>query len=153
MARTATGRPQYETSLDRVGLAIGVGGLIGGVIAALLTVAAGGASAVGVVVALFAGTVMTALGITALALAPWAVMHASGRRGPLGAALLGAGIGFVLFLGGLTYGFGLATMPAMDGRTLFFRWASSIATSLVLAAMSAGVALAMWRVAYRRVDG
>lgn len=144
-------RPRYETSLDRIGWAIGIGGLIGGMIAAILTVASGSTGAAGVILALIAGTAMTALGITALAVAPWALLHLAGRRGPASAASLGACIGFVVSLGGLTYGFGLAAMPALDARTLFFRWASGIATSLVMAAITAGIGVAMWRVAYRRM--
>ena len=151
MAQMMSGRPHYETSLDRVGLAIATGGLIGGVIAMLLTVVTGGASPLGVVTALIAGSIMTALGITALAILPWLVLHLNGRRGPLTAAATGAAIGFILFLGGQTYGFGLFAMPAMDGRTLLFRWASGVATSIVMAAAAAGIAVAMWRIAYRRV--
>ena len=60
-------------------------------------------------------------------------------------------IGFVLFLGGQTYGYGMFAMPAMDARTLLYRWASGFLTSLVMAAMAAGIAVVMWRVAYRKV--
>ncbi|MBS0478128.1 MAG: hypothetical protein JSR79_02375, partial [Proteobacteria bacterium] len=97
------------------------------------------------------GSLMTALSITALAAIPWALLHGSGRRGPIAASALGAAIGFVLFLGGQTYGYGLFAMPAMDARTLLYRWASGLLTSLIMAAMAAGIAVAMWRVAYRRV--
>ena len=141
---------RYETSVDRVGLAIAAGGLMGGAIAATMMAFAG--STVGAIaMAVLVGTIMTALAITALAAIPWALLHATGRRGPLNAAMLGAIIGFLLFLGGQTWGYGLFAMPAMDMSTLVFRWASGIATSLVMAAMSAGVAVVMWRVAYRRV--
>jgi hypothetical protein len=43
------------------------------------------------------------------------------------------------------------TMPAMDARTLLYRWASGFLTSIVMAAMAAGIAVVMWRVAYRKV--
>lgn len=151
MAREWTGRPHYETSLDRVGLAIGAGGLIGGALAVLLALVAGGASPLGIATALLVGSMMTALGVTALAIVPWTFLHVNNRRGPVTAASLGAVIGFVLFLGGQTYGYGLFAMPAMDSRTLFFRWASGVATSVVMAALAAGIAVVMWRVAYRRV--
>ncbi len=59
--------------------------------------------------------------------------------------------GFALFLGGQTYGFGLFAMPPTDSRTLMFRWISAIATSMILAGMSAAIGLVMWRVAYRRI--
>ncbi|HEX7693581.1 MAG TPA: hypothetical protein VF409_03780 [Sphingomonas sp.] len=152
MSRNVAQRRRYETTLDRVGLAIGAGGLMGGLIA-MLMMAFGGALAVGTLaMALAIGSLLTALAITALAAFPWMMLHAAGRRGPVCAALLGAAIGFVVFLGGQTWIFGILEIPAMDARTLLFRWASGIATSLVMAAMSAGVAVVMWRVAYRRVE-
>jgi hypothetical protein len=151
MARSWPGQPHYQTSIDRVGLAIGAGGLIGGAIALILSVLSGQATPLGAMAALVLGTIMTALGITALAIVPWTLLHVNGRRGPVTAAMLGAAIGFMLFLGGQTWGFGLFAMPPMDARTLFFRWASAIATSVVIAALAAGIAVVMWRVAYRRV--
>ena len=152
MSRNMAQRRRYETTLDRVGLAIAAGGLMGGAIAALM-MAFGGALGFGALaMALVVGSLLTALAITALAAFPWMLLHAAGRRGPVSAALLGAAIGFVVFLGGQTWIFGLMEIPAMDARTLLFRWASGIATSLVMAAMSAGIAVVMWRVAYRRVD-
>jgi hypothetical protein len=57
-----------------------------------------------------------------------------------------------VFLGGQTWIYGLVEMPALDARTLLFRWASGIATALVMGMMSAGIAVVMWRVAYRRAD-
>ncbi|WP_294046281.1 hypothetical protein [Sphingomonas sp.] len=143
--------PLYETSIERVGLAIGAGGAMGGAIATLLLAFAGGYSLGTMVSALVIGALLTALGVTALAAIPWALLHASGRRGPVAAAAVGAVIGFVLFLSGQTYGFGFSPAPAMDAGTWLYRWASGIATSLVMAAMAAGVAVVMWRVAYRRV--
>ncbi|MEO5492549.1 MAG: hypothetical protein ABIR08_00815 [Sphingomonas sp.] len=141
----------YETSIDRVGLAIGAGGLMGGAIGVLLMVFAGTYHIGALLAGLLIGSLMTALSITALAAIPWALLHASGRRGPIAAAALGAAIGFVLFLGGQTYGYGMFTMPAMDARTLLYRWASGFLTSVIMAAMAAGIAVVMWRVAYRRV--
>ena len=149
-ARTAS--RQYQTSIDRVGLAIGAGGLMGGAIGVLLLVFGGTHNVGALLVALLIGSVMTALSVTALAAIPWALLHASGRRGPFAAAALGAAIGFVLFLGGQTYGYGLFAMPVMDARTLLYRWASGFLTSLVMAAMAAGIAVVMWRVAYRKAD-
>ena len=140
---------RYETSIDRIGLAIGAGGLMGGAIAALLMGFAG-ATIGALAIALLVGTIMTALAITALAAIPWAMLHAVGRSGPVSAALLGATIGFLLFLGGQTWGYGFL-MPPMDVTTLVFRWASGIATSVVMAAMSGGIAVVMWLVAYRRI--
>lgn len=151
MSREKAEPLRYETAIDRVGLAIGAGGLMGGAIVALMMAFAGPIAVGTLMIALLVGSLMTALAITALAAIPWAIMHAAGRRGPLGAALLGGIIGFVLFLAGQTYGFGLFEMPVMDSRTLLYRWASGMATSLVMAAMSGGIGVVMWRVAYRRV--
>ncbi|THD37856.1 MAG: hypothetical protein E7773_02430 [Sphingomonas sp.] len=142
---------RYETSIDRVGLAIGAGGAMGGAIGVLLMVFAGTRDVGALLVGLAIGSLMTALSITALAALPWALLHAAGRRGPIAAAILGAAIGFVLFLGGQTYGYGMFAMPEMDARTLLYRWASGFLTSLVMAAMAAGIAAVMWRVAYRKV--
>jgi hypothetical protein len=142
---------RFETSIDRVGLAIGAGGLMGGAIGVLLMAFAGTHDVGALIGGLLVGSLMTALSITALAAIPWALLHAAGRRGPLVAAALGAAIGFVLFLGGQTYGYGIFAAPAMDARTLLYRWASGLLTSLVMAAMAAGIAVVMWRVAYRKV--
>ena len=61
---------RYETSIDRVGLAIGAGGLMGGAIGVLLMVFAGTHSIGALAVALLVGSLMTALSITALAAYP-----------------------------------------------------------------------------------
>lgn len=148
-ARSAPAR--YETSIDRVGLAIGAGGLLGGAVGVLLMVFAGTHGIGALAIALLVGSLMTALSVTALAAVPWALLHAAGRRGPVAAAVLGAVIGFVLFLGGQTYGYGFFAAPPMDARTLLYRWASGLLTSLVMALMAAGIAVVMWRVAYRKV--
>jgi hypothetical protein len=151
MAGRAGRMPLYETSIERIGLAIGAGGAMGGAIATLMLAFAGGYSIGNLASALVIGTLLTALGVTALAAIPWALLHAAGRRGPGTAAAVGAAIGFVLFLGGQTYGFGLAHPPTMDAGTWLYRWASGILTSVVMAGMAAGVAVVMWRVAYRRI--
>ncbi|WP_375397952.1 hypothetical protein [uncultured Sphingomonas sp.] len=141
----------YETSIDRAGLAIGAGGLICGAIATILAVAAGQADGAVLATTFLGGGMIAAAGITALAALPWALLHGAGRRGPGHAAALGGAIGFVLFLAGQTHGFGLLAPPGIDARAALFRWASAIATSVALAAMAAGIGVAMWRVAYRRL--
>jgi len=151
MAARPAPSSRYETSIDRVGLAIGAGGLMGGAITAVLMVFSGPVGVGALAAGLLIGSLMTALAITALAAIPWALLHAAGRRGPFAAAILGAVIGFVLFLGGQTYGYGIFAAPEMDARTSLYRLASGILTSMVMAMMSAGVAVVMWRVAYRKV--
>lgn len=141
----------YETSLDRAGLALAAGGLLGGVLSSVLVAAGGATSLQGIVVGFLIGAVITAMAAVAVAGPLWLVMHALRKRGPRSAALVGAVAGFALFLGGQTYGFGLFEMPPTDARTLMFRWVSAAATSLILAALAALIGLAMWRVAYRRI--
>jgi hypothetical protein len=140
----------YETSLDRAGLALGAGGLLGGAFASALVAFGGSATLFAVAVGFVIGTVITAMAVVAVAGPLWIVAHALGRRGPVTAMLVGTIAGFALFLGGQTYMFGLYTMPATDTQTLMFRWISAAATSLILAAFSALIGLVMWRVAYRR---
>jgi hypothetical protein len=140
----------YETSLDRAGLALGAGGLLGGAFSGVLVALGGTPSPFAIAVGFVIGTVITAMVVVAVAGPLWIVAHALGRRGPVMAMLVGAIAGFALFLGGQTYVFGLYTMPATDAQTLMFRWISAVATSLILATFSALVGLVMWRVAYRR---
>ena len=141
----------YETSLDRAGLALGAGGLLGGAFAAVLVAFGGSPTLFAVAVGFVIGVVITAMTVVAVAGPLWIVAHALGRRGPVTAMLVGTIAGFALFLGGQTYMFGLYTMPATDSQTLMFRWISAVATSLILAALSALIGLVMWRVAYRRI--
>ena len=140
----------YETSLDRAGLALGAGGLLGGAFASVLVALGGSPTPFSIAVGFVIGTVITAMAVVAVAGPLWLVAHALGRRGPGTAILIGAAAGFALFLGGQTYGFGLYTMPATDTETLIFRWISAVATSLILSGMSALIGFTMWRVAYRR---
>jgi len=141
----------YDTTLDRAGLSLVAGGLAGGVAASILVAIGGPPSLLAILTGFVIGVVITAMAAVAVAGPLWIVAHALHRRGPGTAALVGAISGFALFLGGQTYGFGLFAMPATDARTLMFRWISAIATSLILAALSAGIGLVMWRVAYRRI--
>lgn len=139
----------YQTSLDRAGLALATGGIIGGVVTTALAVAGGTAGPLGIVAALMFGSILSALAIAAVAAPVWVVMHVTNRRSAAHAALVGAAVGFVVFVAGQTYGFGMFDAPPSDWRTLLFRWLSAIATSLLLALLSAGVGVAMWRIAYR----
>lgn len=142
----------YETSLDRVGLALATGGVLGGVVVLLLVVAAGQRDPVSLLASWVLGTVFTTLGITAVAAPIWFALHLAGYRRAWHAAVIGALIAMILFVAGQTYGFGLLEAPPSDGRTLLYRWFSALATSGLLAIVSAGIAVAMWRVAYRPTE-
>jgi hypothetical protein len=140
---------QYETTLDRVGLALGVGSVVGGVVALALTLLRGEYGLLNLLLSGMLGTLFTGIAITAVAGPIWLVMHVAGLRQPHHAALVGAFVALAIFVGAQTYQFGLLDVPAIDGKTWMFRWISAIATSLILALIAAGTALLMWRVAYR----
>lgn len=142
---------RHETTLDRAGLAITAGGLIGGAICSGLTAMGASTGPTGLVAAFVLGALVCALAITAVATPVWIFMHLTGRRRVGHAALVGAGTGFIVFVFGQTYGFGMFDAPPSDIQTLFFRWASAVATSVVLAAIAAVIGIVMWLIAYRSV--
>ena len=150
--RRHAGAALPETSLDRAGLALGAGGLMGGMVWLVLAWGSNTATALAMATAFILGTLFTALGIAAVAVPVWTVLHLNGRRGMGEAATAGAAIGFVLFLFAQTYGFGVFDAPPSDGRSLLYRWISAAATSLMLAGIGAAIAAVMWAVAYRRED-
>lgn len=152
MAATEQGRRRhaYEASLDRAGFALAAGGAVGGTFAAIVVAIGTGLAPVELLVGFLVGMVVTMMAAVAIGGPVWVVCHALGLRGPWVAAGVGALAGFALFLGGQTYGFGLFDMPATDTATLLFRWLSGLATSLILALVSASIGWTMWRVAYRR---
>lgn len=141
----------YETTLDRAGLALAAGGLVGGLFAAVLVLIGSGGAPLALLVGFVVGVVITTMAAVAIGGPVWLVCHAFGQRGPWMAILVGALAGFALFLGGQTYGFGLFAMPVTDTQTLLFRWISAVATSLILSLVAALIGWTMWRVAYRRV--
>lgn len=144
--------PIYETSPDRAGLALGVGGVLGGMlVVALVAFGAGQHQPLALAGAFILGTIFSALGIAFVAGPVWLVLHLAGYRGLIAAALVGVITALIAFVFGQTYGFGLYEMPATDSRTLMFRWASAAATSLILACIAGAIGMVMWRVAYRRV--
>ncbi len=141
----------YEASLDRAGLALGAGGLVGGAFAAALVSIGSGLAPLELLVGFVIGMLITTMAAVAIGGPVWLLCHALGWRGPGMAVTVGALAGFALFLGGQTYGFGLFDMPVSDTQTLLFRWMSAVATSLILALVAGVIGWTMWRVAYRRV--
>jgi hypothetical protein len=143
---------RYDSSIDRAGLALGAGSLLAGTLALGLLLLGGKSDPLllasgWAIASLFAGLAITAVGGPV-----WLVMHVAGLRGPHHAALVGAITAMAVFIGAQTYGFGLFEMPPMDNSAWIYRWLSAIATSAVLALLAALIALAMWRIAYRRRD-
>lgn len=143
---------RYDMTIDRAGLALGVGSaLAGGIVLALLALGGqrdpltlAGGWAIGSV---FAGIAITAVGGPL-----WLVMHVAGLRRARHAALVGAAVAMAIFVGAQTYGFGLFDMPPMDNRAWLYRWLSALASSAILAFFAALIGVVMWRIAYRRQD-
>lgn len=140
----------YHTTLDRVGLALGVGSALSGLVALGLLMLGGTRDPLALTLGWLAGSFICGLAITGVAGPIWLFCHLMGKRKPRYAAIVGALSTMVLFVAAQTYGFGLIAMPPMDDGTLLYRWISAIASSAILAAIAAVIALIMWRVAYRR---
>ena len=141
---------RYDTSIDRAGLALGVGSGLAGTIVLALLLLGGQRQPLNLLGGWLIGGVFSGLAITAVGGPIWLVMHVAGLRRSWHAALVGAATAMVIFVGAQTYGFGMLDMPEIDRRTLLFRWLSALASSALLAALAAGIAAIMWRIAYRR---
>jgi hypothetical protein len=144
---------RYDTSIDRAGLALGVGSALAGLIVLALVLLGGQRDPLSLLTGWLLGGVFSGLAITAVGGPIWLVMHVAGLRRAWYAALVGALTAMLIFVGAQTYGFGLFAMPAIDERTWLFRWLSALASSALLAIIAAGIAAIMWRIAYRRGDG
>lgn len=144
---------RYDTTLDRAGLALGTGSALAGVIVLILLLLGGQREPLNLLGGWLLGGIFSGLAITAVGGPVWLVMHVAGWRRAWHAALVGALIAMVIFVGAQTYGFGMFDMPEMDGRTLLFRWLSAAASSVLLAGLAAAIAAIMWRIAYRRNEG
>jgi hypothetical protein len=139
----------YHTTLDRAGLALGAGGLLSGIVALGLVLAGGERAPVALLAAWLVGSLVAIFAIAAVGGPCWLALHLAGYRRAWHAALLGALLAMIVFVAGQTYGFGLFDAPVSDGGTLMFRWLSAVATSVLIALVAAGIAVAMWRIAYR----
>ncbi|KRC81146.1 hypothetical protein ASE13_01640 [Sphingomonas sp. Root241] len=144
---------RYDTSIDRAGLALGAGSALAGMVVLILLLLGGQREPLNLLGGWLIGGIFSGLAITAVGGPVWLVMHVAGLRRAWHAALVGAVTAMVIFVGAQTYGFGMLDMPEMDGRTLWFRWLSAAASSLLLAGLAAGIAAIMWRIAYRRNEG
>ncbi len=139
---------RYRTTLDRAGLALAAGGSLYGLATVLLALGSGGRDA-GMLVELFAvGTVLAMLAITATFGPLWLALHASGRRGPGHAAVLGGVVALALWATAAedalrSYAFATTGVAAIG-------WLRAIGVALIFTAIAAAIALVMWRVAYRR---
>jgi len=132
---------RYETTLDRAGLALAAGAGLCALVTLLLVLASGERDMLALVSLALLGGAVGIAAIAAIALPPWLVLHRLGWRREWHAATLGAGLALTLFVAGQTDAF---------AASLLLRWLSALATSLLLALVAAGIALVMWRIAYRR---
>jgi hypothetical protein len=143
---------RYDTTLDRAGIALGVGSaLAGGIILALLLLG-GQRNPLALASGWAIGSLFAGIAITAVGGPLWLVMHVAGLRRASHAALVGALTAMAIFVGAQTYGFGLFEMPPMDNRAWLFRWLSALASSAVLGLFAGAIGVVMWRIAYRRVE-
>jgi hypothetical protein len=140
---------RYDTTIDRAGLALGVGSAFAGLIVLALLLLGGKRDALSLVGGWLIGSLISGIAITAVGGPLWLVMHVAGLRRAHHAALVGAVTALAIFVGAQTYGFGLFEMPPMDNRALLFRWISAIASSGILALFAGATAMLMWRIAYR----
>jgi len=141
---------RYAISIDRAGLALGAGSLLAGTIVVALLLMGGARDPITLLKGWLIGSLFAGIAITAVGGPLWLVMHVAGLRRARHAALVGAVTAMAIFVGAQTYGFGLFEMPPMDNSAWLYRWLSAIASSAVLAAFAALIAVAMWRIAYRR---
>ncbi|MBB5711724.1 hypothetical protein [Sphingomonas xinjiangensis] len=140
---------RYGTSIDRAGLALGAGALMLGLLTMLLLLP-GGHGAQALALGLVLGTLFGALALTVLAGPLWLVLHVAGIRGPVAAALAGIVLALALFVAAQTRGFGLFDAQPLASDVALFRWVGALLTAGLIAILASGIALAMWRIAYRR---
>ena len=105
--------------------------------------------------------VVWAAGLLVIAPVPWLMLHRNGWRSWWIAAVLGAGLSFVVALALLTDGFGLMQMSGsisaadsggptrVDGRLTPHGWAEASKFALVCSVLGGLVGLVVWRTAYR----
>lgn len=147
--RAARAPRRYQTSIDRTGIALGVGSALAGAIVLALLMLGGQRDPLALVSGWLLGSLFSAFAITAVAGPLWLVMHVAGLRRAPHAALVGAVTAMAVFTGAQTYGFGLYATPLIDDRVWLYRLVSAVAVSALLAVLAALIGVAMWRVAYR----
>ena len=140
----------YHTSFDRAGLALGAGSLMLGCLSVLLLLPGGAHDLRTLALGFALGTLFGALALTAAAGPLWLMLHVAGLRGPVTACVAGMMTALALFVAAQTHGFGLFDAQALASGAALFRWVSALLTAGLLAILAGGIALAMWRIAYRR---
>lgn len=139
----------YETSIGQLGKALGIGSLLGGLLVLMLLIAAGQRTAVALLAGLVIGTLFVAIALTAVGGPIWLILHALGLRRGRYAALVTGLLGLGLYAGAQGYGASLFTIAPIDTRGWLLGLALKAGQAAAVAAIAAGIGLAMWRVAYR----
>jgi hypothetical protein len=129
--QSAARRGYYVTSMDRIGLALGVAGLGGGLVTAVLLALGGTAAIAALAIGALLGAVSGMVAALVLLGPVWALLHRAHRRGPIVAALAAGGVAAILLLA--------VRAPLLTPG----------GAGLILAAAATGVA--MQHVAYRRI--
>lgn len=136
----------YVTSIDRLGLALGAGGLLAGAGSAALS-AYGGQNGPGGIVAAFILGAFVAMAACVAVIGPvWLLMHLTNRRGPGHAALTAGLVALALVIGGV----GWRADPT-SVAPWWYRLASGAATGAALGLAAALLGWVMHRIAYRRL--
>lgn len=141
---------RYDTAIDRIGLALGAGSVMLGVAATLLLLPGGAYTGRSLALGFLLGTLFGAVALVVLAGPLWLALHAAGVRGPVSAALTGMAAALAGMVAVQTRGFGLFDAQPLASDAALFRWVSALLTASLGALLAAGIALAMWRIAYRR---
>lgn len=131
-------------------MAIGFGGIVGGVAAVALASGGGMSGPLGGVAAFLIGAIVAAFAITGVAGPLWLVCHATNRRGPGYAALVGFATGLALLLLGQLGSLSGIDAAGVEPRDIAYRRLSAIAVATMIGVAAAATGLGMWRVAYRR---
>lgn len=136
---------RYTITPDRAGHALAAGGLAIGMATVMLLVAGGAREAASLAIAAMLGSFLGLIAIVAVGGPVWLACHALGRVGPRSAASAGFAIALLLA------GFAQALSPADEtAGAAWARGVTAVASSLGIALIGAGVAVLMWRIAYRR---
>ncbi|NLS27513.1 hypothetical protein S2M10_25090 [Sphingomonas sp. S2M10] len=139
----------YETSIGRLGKALAIGSVLGGLLVLLLLIGAGQRSVAVLFAGLGLGSLFVAIALVAVGGPVWLFLHALGLRRGRYAALVTGLLGLGLYAGVQGYGAGVPTIAPIDTRGWLVGLALKAGQTLVVASIAAGIGLAMWRIAYR----
>lgn len=142
-------RRRYATTGDRVGKALAAGSVLGGLLILMLVIAAGQRSLPALLAGWGVGTLFAAIALVAVGGPVWLLLHALGLRRGRYAAMVTGLLGLGLFLGAQGSGGAMFSLAPIDSQGWLLGLMFKLAQSAAVALISAGIGLAMWRIAYR----